>query len=169
MRRGGARFLVRAALIAAAYAVLTYLSAAMNLAYGPVQFRVSEALNTLALLTPAAVPGLTVGCLLSNIASPSGALDVVLGTAATLLSSLAIRCIASRAGRGAPYLAAVFPTVLNSLAVGAMTAVFLPRGARLAGFLAALWQVGLSEAAVCLALGVPVYYLFAKRFPGLLR
>ena len=53
------RFLAQGAVIAALYAVLTYLAAAMNLAYGPVQFRFSEALTVLPVFTPAAIPGLS--------------------------------------------------------------------------------------------------------------
>ena len=56
------RFLALGALIAALYAVLTYVAAAVNLAYGPVQFRFSEALTVLPVFTPAAIPGLTLGC-----------------------------------------------------------------------------------------------------------
>ena len=61
------RFLAQGAVIAALYAVLTYLAAAMNLAYGPVQFRFSEALTVLPVFTPAAIPGLALGCFLSNL------------------------------------------------------------------------------------------------------
>lgn len=55
------RFLTQAAVTAALYAVLTYVAAALNLAYGPVQFRFSEALTVLPVFTPAAVPGLALG------------------------------------------------------------------------------------------------------------
>ena len=79
------RFLAQGAVIAALYAVLTYLAAAMNLAYGPVQFRFSEALTVLPVFTPAAIPGLALGCFLSNLASPLGIVDWVFGTAATCL------------------------------------------------------------------------------------
>ena len=65
-----ARLTVLTALIAAAYVALTYLSASMGLAFGQIQFRLSEALNILAAFTPAAIPGLTIGCFLSNITSP---------------------------------------------------------------------------------------------------
>ena len=64
------RYVVLAAVIAAAYIVLTYISATLGLAYGGIQFRVSEALNILAAFTPAAIFGLTIGCFISNIGSP---------------------------------------------------------------------------------------------------
>ena len=64
------RFLALGAVIAALYAVLTYVAAAVNLAYGPVQFRFSEALTVLPVFTPAAIPGLTLGCVIANLGSP---------------------------------------------------------------------------------------------------
>lgn len=66
------RYLVQAAVIAAIYAVLTLLASSLNLAYGPVQFRISEFLTVLPMFTPAAIPGLTLGCFLANLASPFG-------------------------------------------------------------------------------------------------
>ena len=66
------RFLALGAVIAALYAVLTYVAAAVNLAYGPVQFRFSEALTVLPVFTPAAIPGLTLGCVIANLGSPLG-------------------------------------------------------------------------------------------------
>ena len=66
------RDLTRAAVIAALYVVLTYLAGVMNLAYGPVQFRFSEALTVLPFLFPEAIPGLFVGCVVSNLLSPYG-------------------------------------------------------------------------------------------------
>ena len=82
------RFLTQAAVIAALYAVLTYVAAALNLAYGPVQFRFSEALTVLPVFTPAAVPGLALGCFLANLGSPLGIVDWVFGTGATLLAAI---------------------------------------------------------------------------------
>ena len=61
------QYLTLGAMIAAAYTVLTLLAAALNLAYGEVQFRFSEALTILPVFTPAAIPGLALGCLLSNL------------------------------------------------------------------------------------------------------
>ena len=66
-RRNPTRYLVQAGMIAALYVALTYLSNALGLAYGMVQFRLSEALCILPLFTPAAVPGLAVGCIVGNL------------------------------------------------------------------------------------------------------
>ena len=74
--------------IAAAYAALTLVAAALNLAYGPVQFRFSEAPTVLPFLFPGTWPGVFVGCLVANLLSPYGPLDVVLGSAGTLVAAL---------------------------------------------------------------------------------
>lgn len=93
------RFLALSAVIAALYAVLTYAAAAMNLAFGAVQFRFSEALTVLPAFTPAAIPGLAVGCLISNLASPLGVVDWVFGTLATLLAGIFLTLYATFAGK----------------------------------------------------------------------
>ncbi len=79
--------ITQAAIIAAAYIVLTLPFA--QFAFGPVQFRLAEALTTLAALTPAAIPGLFTGCLLTNLMYPSGLgiIDVIFGSLATLLAA----------------------------------------------------------------------------------
>lgn len=77
-----------AGLIAALYTVLTCCVGALGLANGAVQFRISEALCVLPFFTPAAIPGLTVGCLLSNLLTGCIWQDVIFGTLATLLGAL---------------------------------------------------------------------------------
>ena len=74
--------------IAAAYAALTLVASAMNLAYGPVQFRFSDALTVLPFLFPGTWPGLFVGCLVANLLSPYGPIDIVIGSLATLLAAI---------------------------------------------------------------------------------
>ena len=87
------RDLCLTAMIAAIYAALTLGLQAIS--FGPVQFRVSEALTLLPILFPQAIPGLTLGCLISNLFSPLGATvyDVVFGTLATLVAAILTRCI----------------------------------------------------------------------------
>lgn len=79
------RFIATAAVIAALYAALTYAS--YPLSYGLFQLRISEALTILPFFTPAAIPGLFVGCILSNIGSPNGLIDLFVGSSATLLAA----------------------------------------------------------------------------------
>lgn len=153
------RDLARAAVIAAAYAALAWASNLFGLAFGPVQFRLSEALCVLPYRERrTAVPGLVVGCLLANLLSPYGLLDLTVGTLATLLAA-----VWSGRSRSA-WLAALPPVVCNAVLVGAMLAwESTGFSAAFAGLFAynAL-TVGLGEAAVCLLLGVPLLRALEK-------
>ena len=80
--------LATAGVIAALYAVLAYFASIFGIAYGPIQCRFSEALCVLPFLFPAATPGLFVGCLVANLLSPYGALDIIFGSLATLLAAV---------------------------------------------------------------------------------
>ena len=88
MRNKKVLFIVQAAVIAAVYVVLTYFISAFNLASGAIQVRISEALCILPFFTPAAIPGLFLGCLLSNLLTGCIIWDVVFGSLATLLGAL---------------------------------------------------------------------------------
>lgn len=88
MRNKKVLFVTQAAMIAAVYIVLTYFVSAFNLASGAIQVRISEALTILPYFTPAAIPGLFIGCLLSNLLTGSMLLDVIFGSLATLLGAL---------------------------------------------------------------------------------
>ena len=81
-------YLVHAAVIAALYVVLTLLANALGLANYAIQVRFSEALTILPFFTPAAIPGLFVGCILSNLLTGCMPLDVVFGSLATLAGAL---------------------------------------------------------------------------------
>ena len=85
MRNKKVLFLTQAAVIAAIYVVLTIFISAFNLASGAIQVRISEALTILPFFTPAAIPGLAIGCLLSNLLTGAAVYDVVFGSLATLL------------------------------------------------------------------------------------
>lgn len=145
-------FMVRAAVIAALYVALTYAGA--PLAYGSVQFRISEALTILPVFTPAAIPGLTIGCFLGNLGSTLGVADWVCGTLATLIAAVLVRLTAQITVKGFPVLAPVFPTLCNAVIVGAELAVLiLPEGFTAWGFLTMAGGVALGEAVVCVVLG----------------
>lgn len=81
-------FITQAAMIAAIYVVLTYFISAFNLASGAIQIRISEALTILPFFTPAAVPGLFIGCLLSNLLTGCLLPDIIFGSLATLLGAM---------------------------------------------------------------------------------
>ena len=82
------RFLCHAAIIAALYVVLTLISAMLGLASNPIQVRISEALCVLPFFSAAAVPGVTVGCLIANVITSGNVLDIVFGTLATLIGAV---------------------------------------------------------------------------------
>lgn len=79
-------FVAYGAVIAALYVVLTLPFA--SIAFGPIQFRLAEALTILPYFTPAAIPGVTIGCLLANILGGAPLLDIVFGTLATLIGAI---------------------------------------------------------------------------------
>mgnify|MGYP003378565025 CR=1 FL=1 len=84
MRNSKVQFIVHAAMIAAIYVVLTYFISAFNLASGAIQVRISEALTILPYFTPAAIPGLFVGCLLANLLTGAAIYDVSYGYGLTM-------------------------------------------------------------------------------------
>lgn len=88
MKHKGILFISQSAIIAALYVVLTLLANALGLANMPVQVRFSEALTILPVFTPAAIPGLFVGCLISNFLSNAVIWDVIFGSLATLIGAL---------------------------------------------------------------------------------
>lgn len=154
--------LVLGALIAALYAALTYAASVLGLAYGAVQFRFSEALTVLAALTPAAIPGLTIGCFLGNLGSIYGMVDIVCGTLATLVAAVLSYLTRNVKVKGISVLAPLFPIISNAIIVGAEIALYLPEGFTAYGFLInALW-VGLGELVVCYGAGIPLLIAIEK-------
>ena len=167
-------YVAEAGLIAAVYAACTLVDLLMlqGLAWGPVQFRISEALTVLAVLTPAAVPGLTIGCVIANLAAmvingtgALGLLDVVFGSAATLIGALWCRKFAEN-----PKLAMLGPVLANAIIVPAYLPILLQGlgfytipfttisldGAYLPMYLFGLIATGIGEAAVIYILGTPL-------------
>jgi uncharacterized membrane protein len=88
MRNKKVLFIVQAAMIAAIYVVLTFISSAAGLASGTIQVRISEALCILPVFTVAAIPGLWLGCLLANLLTGCIVVDVVCGSIASLLGAI---------------------------------------------------------------------------------
>ena len=155
--------LVQGALIAAGYAAATYASALLGIAYGQIQFRFSEALTVLSVFTPAAIPGLTIGCILGNLSSPFGMWDIVFGSLATLLAAVSARALRKITVKGLPLLSIIMPVIFNALIVGAEITLLMPSGeASIGAFAVAALEVGAGELAVCLAGGIPVFYAIRK-------
>ena len=88
MEKKSALFLTQAAMIAALYVVLTYIANLFGLASGVIQIRLSEMLCILPVFTPAAIPGLFIGCLLSNILTGCVIWDILFGSLATLAGAI---------------------------------------------------------------------------------
>lgn len=108
-----ARFLTHAAMIAAIYVALTWLSALVGLSgMGAIQLRLSEALCVLPYFTAAAIPGVSVGCLLANLLTGAALPDVIFGTLATVIGAFGTYFL-----RRFRFLAAVPPIVANTLIV----------------------------------------------------
>lgn len=146
------KILVTSAVIAALYAALTM--GFYVISYGAVQFRISEVLTILPAFTPAAVPGLTIGCLIANVVGGNGPLDIVFGTLATLLAALC-----TRAFRKNTFLALFSPVFFNALIVGSMIYYIAPNeGALLFNIL----TVGFGELVVCFLIGYPLMRLLKK-------
>ena len=104
--------IAQGALIAALYIVLTLVSNIMGLASGVIQIRLSEAMTILPIFTPAAVPGLCVGCFISNIITGCAPMDVICGTVATLIGALLTKSFANH-----PVLASLPPIIANTLII----------------------------------------------------
>jgi uncharacterized membrane protein len=147
------RFWLQAAAVAGVYAALTMALAPFS--YGPVQVRVSESLTVLPYFTPAAVPGLFIGCLISNAVMSPYPLDFIVGSAATLGAALL-----SYALRRIPWLVPLPPVVVNGAAIGAM--LYYLYGVRPPGVPTALSLpadmgfVAIGEAIACYAIGLPL-------------
>lgn len=173
-------YLARVGVIAAAYAACTLIALLFlgSLAWGPIQFRVSEALCVLALFTPAAIPGLTLGCVIANVMNivisgtgMLGMLDVVFGSLATFAGALFTWKM-----RRHPLVALAGPVLANALIVPA----YLPLLLQGVGFytipfttisldnswplmyLFGLVTTGVGEAVIMYVLGYPLARSLAK-------
>jgi len=151
MKRTALR-LARAAVIAALYFVFAF--AIPSISFGAVQFRISEALCLLPAIMPEAALGLTVGCLLANLFSPFGILDIIIGTAVTLVASVLTVVLKKRLA-----LAALPPVVLN--------AVFLPLIWYILGdetlYYINMLSVLTSQTVIIYGIGLPLTLVLRKR------
>jgi len=148
------KFLTTAAIISAIYIVLTLFTNALGLANGAIQIRISESLCVLPMFTPAAIPGLFVGCLISNLLCGCVIWDIVFGSIATLIGAVFTYFL-----RKNTYLA-VIPPILSNTVIIPIVLKFsygLPEG---------LWYfvvtVGLGEIISCGILGILLYNCLKK-------
>lgn len=179
MSRYSTTQITRAALIAAMYIIFTMIPPFSAISYGAVQFRLGEALVLLPFLLDEAVAGVAVGCLVANLFSPFGLIDVVIGTGVTTLAALLTRHM-RRTGK--LWLSAIPPIVLNALIVPVYVSTLALPGAEslplahslTAGlrFVLAHFSWGIytpvafsilaGEAAVVILLGIPVLVLVRR-------
>ena len=147
--------------IAALYVALTYLASALGLASGAVQVRFSEALTILPVFASAAIPGLTVGCVLANLLTGCAPMDVIFGSVATLIGA-----IGTRALRRQPRLAWIPPVVSNTVIIP----IILMRvyGVPDAWPILAL-QILAGEVISCGVLGMALYYAARRPLTDVLR
>ncbi len=155
------RYLTHSALIAALYVALTYLQNFLlpGSTTMAIQFRVSEALCVLALFTPAAIPGLSIGCLLFNLSySAALPLDFLVGTLATALACGSMYLTRKVTVLKLPLLSLLMPAFFNGLLVGWELAVYIG-----GGFWLNAMYVAVGEAAVLLILGSALYRIMQSR------
>ena len=160
-------FIVQAGLIAAVYVALTFVSALVGLASDAIQVRLSEALCVLPLFTPAAIPGLFIGCAMANLLTACAPLDILFGSLATLLGALVAyyigRCVKKCSGRKAFLLKLLIP-IPNLIA----NIIIVPWVLRFVyGDSAAIWflslTVGIGELIAGVGLGLILLFAIEKR------
>ena len=153
MKNKNVTFLTQAAMIAAIYVVLTYVFAPFS--FGEVQIRISEALTILPLFTPAAIPGLFVGCLVGNILGGAILPDIIFGSIATLIGAIGTYMLRQQK----PVFVTLPPIIANIVIVpfvlryGYGVALPIP-------FM--MLTVGIGEVASCLVLGLVLYTALSR-------
>lgn len=156
-----ARYLVDGALIGALYALLTFIT--WPIGSGLMQCRLSEAMCILPVFTPAAIPGLFVGCLLSNLLAGALLYDVIFGSLATLLASVCTFFIAKHI-KGKRLLSALAPlpaVVINALVIGALLRFVYALPGPIT-FFACVLSVGAGQVLACYGLGIPLLLFLYK-------
>ena len=149
--RASLRFITEAGVIGGMYAALCLLLAPIS--YGALQVRVAEALTILPAFTSAAIPGLTVGCLIANLLSggAAGAWDWLFGTLTTLVAAWITRALRNATIKGMPILATLPPIVLNAVVIGAEIAVM---GNQLPLFWLFAAQIAAGQTVACMGGGL---------------
>ncbi|MCL2530770.1 MAG: QueT transporter family protein [Oscillospiraceae bacterium] len=156
-------FIAQAAIIAALYAAVTLALGATPIhwiSYGPVQFRIAEALTMLAALTPAAIPGLTIGTFFANLASPYGWMDWVFGTLASFLAATCSWQLRKIEFKRLPWLSGLPPVLFNALVVPII--IITAAGLEWSIFPLFAAQVALGQFVVVYALGMPLLAALRK-------
>ena len=152
------RFVVFNGIVAALYVVLTYFLAPIS--YGPVQARVAEAMTIFPIFSFNMIPGVTLGCLISNLLNPDnlGPVDIIGGTLATLIAGILSRVI----GKKNMWLGIIPPVVANGLIVGGYLPFLLLDTVTWQEVLLTMLSVAAGEAVVLVVLGLPLVAIIGK-------
>lgn len=161
--RSLSRRLVRAAMIAAVYVALCLALAPLS--FGTVQVRFAEVLTLLPVLCPEAILGVSLGCFLSNMVA-SAPVDMVVGTAATLLAALVSYKLRKVRFKGLPLASALPPVLFNAFIVGIeLTLLYSPANAPPTLYLINILTVGAGQLVSCMLLGVLLVWFIEKNAP----
>ncbi len=144
-----AKFLAKAGIIAAVYVIVTFILRAVS--FGPIQFRVSEALVMLPYIESAAIPGVFVGCLIANIFGGYELIDIFGGSLITLFAAYLTSRIKNK------YLAPLPPVLLNGFGVALWVSYYsnIP-------YTTVALSISISQAIVLYGMGMPLLYTYKK-------
>ena len=146
-------FMTHAAMIAAIYVVLTYIFAPIS--FGDIQVRIAEALTILPIFTPAAIPGLFVGCLIGNITGGAILPDIIFGSLATLIGAIFTYLLRKKS-----QFLCVLPPIVSNIVIVPLV-LKLGYGINLPlPFL--MLTIGIGEVISCGVLGLILYYALRK-------
>lgn len=153
------RKIARVGLIAALYAVVTL--ALGSLAYGSIQFRISEILMFLPLFGKEYIIALTIGCFLANVVGPFGVPDIIFGTLATLISAILVYYTPKiiKNDKYTLFIASLWPTVINALIIGWELYKFFGMP-----FMLSAIQVGFGEFVVITIVGLPLFKMVNNKY-----
>ena len=158
--------MVTCAMIAAIYAAVSLALAPIS--FGSVQFRISEALTLLPVFDPVTILGVTLGCLVTNLvgfmtgANILGWLDIIFGTAATLIAAVLTWLLRAIRLKGIPVLAAIPPVVVNAVIIGMELCYLITGGFNWSVFLINALSVGVGQLISCFVLGLPLVWCLQK-------
>ena len=160
MKNRQLKLTAQAAMIAAVYVALTYVFAPIS--FGEIQVRIAEALTILPVFTPAAIPGLFIGCLIGNAISGAVVPDIIMGSIATLLGALGTRMLRKQS----PFIAVLPPIIANMVIVPFVLRyayeVQLPIPFMMLTF-------GIGEVLSCGVLGIMLYYALYRHRAQIFR
>lgn len=161
------KLLTQTAIIAAIYACLSF--AMFFISFGAVQYRVSEALTVLPMFTSTAIPGLTLGCALSNLiayflgVNPAGLIDAVVGSGATLIAAIISFYLGKVAKKGMRYfLVPLPPVIINAVVIGLEISIVFMGTTDIKIVLLNCVSVFVGQLVVCYGLGIPLIKILEK-------